>query len=216
MGALADYALCTLSEARAWVLRNETDGSQDTLLATLINGESKSIARYCAREFFPTAAATRTLTYSGSGYLDFAPFEIRTLTSIALLPAGWTTDLVLDVAVPDFVLEPCEKTPESTYLWARMPQLDNPGAWPPRASVGYRTKATIVADWGMTEIPSDVTEACLMAVDWRYKNPYGSQGVQIADMTLQAYTPSRQDGAPPFPSEVVAKLDDFRRPDIGV
>lgn len=209
MAGLNAGAMTSLGAARVWVLRDENNASQDDLLAFHINGVSRAVARYCGREFFPVTAEERIFSYDGGGFLSLDPYDLRTATSITVTPAGSTDGWILDPASPDFKPEPRNKTPEGTYLWIRMPLVENPGAWPPNARIGMMSDVTILGDWGMAALPDDLEEAVLMTVDWRYKNPTGSRAVQTGGLSLDSYTP--QGDVPRFPPEAMAILDDLAR-----
>lgn len=219
MSALNGNALVTLNEARAWCLRDETDGSKDTLLTIAINGVSSQIIRYCAREFFPTDAVARVFAYSGSGYLSFDPYELRTTSLIRARYFGYPTWTTLnDADAVELSLRPQPPTPEGTFLYALGPEYANAYGWPSTLARGLGVEVEITGDWGMEEIPGDVTMATLMAVDWRYKNPSGTQSVNVGDLGQDSFytAPSSGSGVPALPAEVISMLEQFRRSQYGV
>ena len=215
-GLIASNALTSLGATRAWCLRDETDGSRDALFARLINSVSAEIIRYLDREVFPTNATTRYFTYDGGGYLDLAPYELRSVTSITLQSAG-----ELDAEdplhaggdgtnLPDYRLEPRNKTPEGTYLWMRLPEMRNWLAVPGKNHVGLQSEVAITGDWGMAAPPADLETAVLQTIEWRYKNPAAARSVQTGPAAMESYN-QQPDSSVQFPAEAQAILDAIRR-----
>lgn len=166
-------ALTTLAAARAHILRDPANGSQDDVFVLYINAYSKAISNYCRREFHPTTAATRDFIYDGSGILNLAPYELRTATAIKL----YSDQPSLQQQTLDgtqYRLEPIGRTPEGTYL-----ALNTilPGRLP--SQYAFEWQVTITGDWGMAAVPADVQLATLIAVDDAYRNPGGFQTVQV-------------------------------------
>lgn len=192
-GPVAATALTTLGAAREYVLRDATDGTQDSMLARLINAYSAAVYAYTRREWLPqTSAATRRFTYTGGGFLSLEPFELRTLTSITMytdLPTA--NQRILNAGTStvqgDYRLHPPNRTPEGTFQWITLPQaafgvtaLGVPSYWNnpyPYGPVG-RTAAldfevSILGDWGIGSVPADVELAVLIAIKDAYENPTG-------------------------------------------
>jgi hypothetical protein len=172
---IAAYALTSLANARAWVLRDASADSQDDLLTLCINAASQAIINYTDREFSPTDNDTRTINYDGEGVLSLSPWDLRSITEFLLTADGQSVSQTLSNRF--YKLEPAQKTPEGTYLNIRVADA---GWWPmlaanasywrfPMFGGGYQ--ATITGDWGCAEVPSDVEMACLVTVDDAYRNP---------------------------------------------
>lgn len=213
MAALSPKALIDLSTARSYVLRDETDGTKDDLLALLINSVSRRVRRYTKREFFTTDAEERLFTYDGNGVLNLEPFELRAVSSIIVSQKGTVTPTTL--TTDDYTLEPQTKTDEQTYWWLRMPQIDNPGAYPASSRVGFMSTVAVTGDWGIevANWPEDLQEAVLITVDWRYKNPAASRQIQVGNLQQDAYGSSSDRDVSEFPPEALAILDDIARPE---
>ena len=207
-------ALTTMGAVRAYCLREEGDSSRDAILAPLLNAFSSAIPRFCEREFYPTDALTRTFSYNGSGYMSFAPYDLREVTTVrvkARTSSDWT-DWDEDT---DYALEPTNRTPEGTYLWMRAPELANPRATPPRNDVGLQWMVEITGDWGMSEVPADAELACLISIDWRYKNPSGAQSVDVGELSQDSYY-GGGGYVPPLPAEAISLLQAIRRFEGGI
>jgi hypothetical protein len=85
-------SITSVANAQAWLRRNHVTGTMATddvaLLTIAIKGVSAAIARYTSREFVDPSGnntdVSRTFDYDGGGYLDFAPYDLRSITSITL------------------------------------------------------------------------------------------------------------------------------------
>jgi hypothetical protein len=120
-------------------------GSQDERnLYRLINGVSRSIRRYCERQFTPergpggvykpNALLTdplvlghqRTFDYTGESMVKLRPFEPRNITAVDLLAAGSGTATPTTLAADlDYVAMPRDQTDDDTYLWLSIRDMGN-------------------------------------------------------------------------------------------
>lgn len=192
-GAVAATALTSLGAAREYVLRDITDGSQDSMLRRLINAYSAAVYSYTRREWLPKADGdTRVFTYTGGGFLSLEPYELRVLTSITMytdLPVADQRVLVTGSSTVqgEYRLHPPNRTAEGTYQWITLPQaaygvstLGIPSYWnnpypygPVGRSAPLDFEVTVTGDWGIGTVPADVELAVLIAVKDAYENPTG-------------------------------------------
>ena len=83
-------ALTSTDNAKAWLRRGHVTGQAATddtaLLELAINGVSEAIIRYTEREFHAADDTTRTFEYlpHERGYLDLAPYELRTIDTVTI------------------------------------------------------------------------------------------------------------------------------------
>jgi hypothetical protein len=152
--------LVTIQEARAYVLRDENDDSQDVLLGLLIDGYTKAIQRYCDRQLFPEDGATKSFLYLPSlGRAAFSPYELRTATTLSVNEEAQVAD--------DYSLRPLARSTEGTYFGV---VLDRSVSYPEPSS-GASSTLTIVGDWGTATVPQDAKLACLMSIYNAFSNP---------------------------------------------
>lgn len=185
---LAPNALASLEDVRLFMKSLSGDLGADDFFVTSINQASAMIQRYCSREFTPTLDAERIYSYDGFGYLNLSPFDLASVTSIAL---------DLDADAPT-VLEP------ASYRLTPRPSID--GVYtavhlPLR--FGYSDVA-IVGDWGFPAVPADIANACILTVVSWYRGGYGGVPDQFEDSSSRV--------SASFPSGVVPTLDRYRRP----
>jgi hypothetical protein len=195
MNDLSARALVNLQEVRRYVYRDENDGSRDDILVDAVNMVSDAIWDYCRREFLATATAgVRVFQIAAAGWIDFSPYDLRTLTSIVRYTdreVGLQQTLTSD----QYRLQPAGKTPAGTYLHVQVPVPTLPETEP-----GFGWQATITGDWGMSKTPETVKLACLQWVENICKNP-GSWASQTMSgfiiVPAQDFTTPTPAGMPP-------------------
>jgi hypothetical protein len=132
------------------------------------------------------AGATKTFRYDGGGYLDFAPYELRSITSVT---SGGVALVAGDGAgAGDYLARPRNKTLEGTWLWLDVRSYLKPYPTNSLYSIVLNERdVVIVGDWGMSAVPADVELACLIAVADLYRNPEqgsnrGAEGFSISEI----------------------------------
>lgn len=198
-------ALVTLEEARRYIWRDEDDGTRDEILIEAVNDVSEAITTHCEREFKPTAAATRTFAVNANGFVNLAPYDLRTVTTFTLY-----TDQ--DIAVQrvlttsEYRLGPVGSSKAGTYLWAKTiaPTVSE-------VEPGFGWQATILGDWGMTSVPYAVRLACKQWVENIVKNPGAFASSEMAGyLVVPEVDPA---GARPagMPPAVRRRLEPWKR-----
>lgn len=217
---LASNALTSLANAQAWLRRSHATGqaaTDDTALLTLaINGVSEAARRYCAREFVDpsgtNADVTRTFEYDGSGYLDLAPYDLRSITSVAL--AGLALTATTGAGDGDYVTLPRNGTAEGTILYLTIRGYYKLGSasWIYSPVLATRD-VVIVGKWGMTAVPADVELACLIAVSDLYRNPEQVSSRGSGDFTISelAENPGSEEALSPGARKL---LEQYVRPKV--
>lgn len=172
---LADNALVTLKQAEVWLNRHkiQTAGEteDDIVLSTLINGASSAVENELDRKLRPLeTAVARRFRYDGSGFLDFAPYELRNLTSLVVytdLPTAsqWTLLAQTATVESEYRLEPRQRSLLGTYDHAVIPRLNR--AYVPNGE----HEATVTGDWGVTTVPGDIQWVVLEIVRLSYPQP---------------------------------------------
>lgn len=160
--AAAAWDLCTVANVREALELPAADTTRDNLIQSLISDFSRAIMRECDREFAPAATATRRFQVpAGSLYLDLAPYDLRTVTSLTMNPeASGGTALT---ATTDFQLMPVT-TAQGPYQAIRFSnRLTSIHVSQTAQDYGY-TLVDINGAWGFASVPDDVKRACVIAV----------------------------------------------------
>lgn len=211
-------ALCTIDDALLMLRRNRVIGTasdDDIRMVTIeINSVSDAITRLTQREFFPTNSAVRTFEYLGNsrGYLDFAPYDLRDVSSITL--GGQALTASAGAGDGDYVPFPRNQTLEGTYTYMAIRGYYRLGSELLQAPVLDTRDVVITGDWGMAAIPPAANRACLIAVCDLYRNPEqadsrGSGDFQITEEPRAAGA----DGL--LPTGALDLLETFMRPKVG-
>ena len=155
--------LCTLADVRQALELPASDTTRDNLIQSLITDLSRAIMREYDREFAPvTAAATRRFQVpAGSLFLDLAPYDLRTVSSLTINPeASGGTALT---AITDWQLMPVT-SPQGPYQGLRFSnRLTSLHVSQTAQDYGY-TLVDIAGAWGFGSVPPDVKRACVIAV----------------------------------------------------
>ena len=198
---LADNALCTVEESRAFMGHTSAPVG---VLELLIAGYSAAIARYTGREWCPTVEnEARKFMYDGSGVLSLAPYEIRAIDSVQ---RDTDDTSPTTIATKDYRLQPRNKTEQGTYLWMALPCMGP-------AYKQFQIEITVTGDWGVAAnyegVPADVRLACLTAVAHGYRNPEGFAGRDLGalGLTVEASPPGES-----LPDATRRLLNPYRRP----
>lgn len=159
---MAAQDLCTLSDVRAFLELPSGDTGRDTLITNTITPISDAIARYCQREFVPTASATRTFRLDvGSLKVDLAPYDLRTASTVSLHPES--SSPVTLTANTQYQLQPITSI-NGTYTSIRFASnIANIFQSDSGRFFGY-AQFSIAGAWGFSAIPTDVKQAAIIAV----------------------------------------------------
>jgi hypothetical protein len=153
---MAAQDLTTLANVRAFLQKNVSDTAQDPLISSFITRASDAIMHDCDRRFLPAeTAAAHTFEYTGGGWLDLSPFDLRSVSQIRL-DTDETSPTTL--ATTDFRVYP-QNAPFGVYTALRLA----PYLVTSRARWQYRL-VEVTGNWGWTSVPSDVEQACILTV----------------------------------------------------
>jgi hypothetical protein len=150
---LAPSALTTLEAVRSFLQTPPDKTAQDGLIRDLINRASEEISSHTSREFAPAGEAgeERQLLYTGGGYLDLDPYDVRTVTAVKL-----GTDLPVDQHV---MLEPSDwrlrPVPAKDGVFQSIKLLRSPRS---------ECEVTVTGAWGFPVVPANVEHWCIVAV----------------------------------------------------
>jgi hypothetical protein len=160
--AAAAWDLCTLANVREALELPTADTTRDNLIQSLISDLSRAIIREYDREFAPAATATRRFQVPvGSLYLDLAPYDLRTVTSLTMNPE--TSGGTALTAVTDYQLMPVV-IQQGTYQGVRFSnRITSLHTSQTAQDYGY-TLVDINGAWGFASVPDDVKRACVIAV----------------------------------------------------
>lgn len=188
-----------------------TDSSRNDAIDAAIVNASAAITRYCAREFVPTASATRTFSVVpvetagplGPYRVDLAPYDLRTITT-AHLHYGTPEQVTMTAA--DYLLRP-ENSTAGTYteLLIRKAVSVKTGD---RFSNFGTAELRIAGAWGFGTIPADVSYACILTVaGWLRRDvPALEAGLDDPRMMLPDQPMGRR-----IPGAALALLNPYRR-----
>ena len=151
--------LTTVSAVRAFLQKKADDTTQDAIIASLITRASAAIASYTERQFTPETGATHVfeIDQPNGSLINFAPYELRSLTSIELdtdsaTPTTLTTE--------EYRLWP-KPNPDGTYLGVKL------RTWtvsPVFYRWGTRRELSVKGDWGLASVPADIEHWCIVTV----------------------------------------------------
>ena len=221
MPTLSANALVSVADAQAWLRRSHATGQSETdditLLTQAINGVSSAIINLTEREpFDPTGANTdlaRTFEYDGSGYLNLAPYDLRSITSITL--AGQTLTATTGAGDGDYVPMPRNRNRWGTYDYLIIRGYFKLGPSHFLSSPILRTRDIVITGkWGISytggpSVPDEMVAACLIAVDDRYRNP--EQADQRGAGEFQIVEAPRTPGSGGLPQGAIDELEPLRR-----
>lgn len=208
---MAAQDLCTLADVRAFLELPASDTSRDALITSTITPTSDAIARYCQREFVPTASATRTFRLDvGSLKLDLAPYDLRTASAVTLHPES-AAPITL-TATAQYQLHPVTST-NGTYLSVRLANniasiwQSDTARWFGYAQVG------IAGAWGFAAVPADVKQAAIVAVASAVRRDVPAMDMGDMYVDSRQLTPDRPINYA-LPAATLRMLAPFKRPNF--
>lgn len=160
---MAAQDLCSLSDVRGFLELPTGDTGRDSLISSTITPISDAIARYCQREFVATASATRVFRLDvGTLKLDFAPYDLRTASSVRLHPE--TDQPITLTAVTDYQLQPVTTPSFGVYTGIRIGSRQANVFQSDSARYFGYAQLGITGAWGFATVPEDVKRAAVVAV----------------------------------------------------
>lgn len=208
---MAAQDLTTLSAVRTRLELPAAETSRDTLISALITSASDAIMREVEREFAPvTSSATRrrriypTKRVQGSLYVDLAPYDLRTVSTMTLHPEESSPTVL--TATTDYILGPPE-APQGVYTHVLLRNtLTLTSTLLNRFGFAY---LDVAGAWGFASVPSDVAEACIDTVAAWMRRDVAAFGIDdLGDG--RGLAPLRP-GTYSLPNAALKKLAPFRR-----
>lgn len=207
---MAAQDLCSLSDVRAFLELPASDTARDSLISATITPISDAIARYCEREFVPTASATRTFRLDvASRKVDLAPYDLRTASSVQIHPES-AAPITLS-AVRDYQLHPITSR-FGTYNYVQFAgNLANLYQSDSGRFFGY-IQVSIAGAWGFASVPSDVKQAAIISVASAIRRDVPTLDVgDFLNTDPRQMTPDRPVNYA-IPAAALRLLGPFRRP----
>lgn len=176
--ALGDtYA--TLNELKSY-LALTTTVELDEQMADALNSSSREIERYCNRQFNKTATATARVfppTTCSTAWVD----DFHTITDL-VIKSDDTGDGVFETTwdSSDYELYPYNGVLEGQAGWPYYKISAVGNAWFPMNRFGRMATLQVTAQWGWSDIPAPVKQACLIlsAMNFQLKDaPLGVAGM---------------------------------------
>lgn len=194
---MAAADLCTLEDVRLFLGKDDSDTSQDAVIASLISRASLAIMRDCQREFAPaSSSAARVFRYSTPGRMSLAPYEARTVTNVRM-DSDQASPVTLTAS--QYRLWPVP-APDGTYLTLLFDGTEgsSASAWRDRV-------VEVTGTWGMAAVPEDVRHACVVtAATWFRRDV-------AAFSTTFKLDEDRVERPEVLPAQVRGLLDRYRR-----
>lgn len=187
-----------------------TDSSRNAAIDAAITNASAAITRYCAREFTPTASATRTFSVQprvaaplGAYLVDLQPYDLRTITTAHL---HYGTPDQVTLASADYLLRP--ENPTGTTYTDMLIRSSVPIASGQRYADFGSAELRIAGAWGFASVPTDVAYACILTVaSWLRRDvPALEMGLDDPRMVLPDQPMGRR-----IPGAALALLGPYRR-----
>lgn len=194
---MAAADLCTLEDVRLFLGKDDSDTSQDAVIASLISRASLAIMRDCQREFAPaSSSAARVFRYSTPGRMSLAPYEARTVTNVRM-DSDQASPVTLTAS--QYRLWPVP-APDGTYLTVLFDGTEG------SSSSAWRDRIVeVTGTWGMAAVPEDVRHACVVtAATWFRRDV-------AAFSTTFKLDEDRVERPEVLPAQVRGLLDRYRR-----
>lgn len=194
---MAAADLCTLEDVRLFLGKDDSDTSQDAVIASLISRASLAIMRDCQREFAPaSSSAARVFRYSTPGRMSLAPYEARTITNVRM-DSDQASPVTLTAS--QYRLWPVP-APDGTYLTVLFDGTEG------SSSSAWRDRIVeVTGTWGMAAVPEDVRHACVVtAATWFRRDV-------AAFSTTFKLDEDRVERPEVLPAQVRGLLDRYRR-----
>lgn len=199
---MAAQDLCSLSDVRSFMQKPASDTAQDTLISSVITQASSAIIRHCERQFAPSeTAATHTfeVDFNRDGFVDLAPYDLRTLTSVQIDTDTTSPATLTSVEYRLFPQPPAD----GVYTALRVIPTTR-GGW----SRFRHVQLQVTGDWGFSSVPEDVKHAAIVtAVTWLRRDV-------AAFSTTFNLDEDRVERPEALPSQVRNLLATWRRPGL--
>ena len=185
--------LTTLANTRLLLQKSAGDTAQDPLLERLITQASVLLPNELGRQFLPETGATHTFNYTGGGWVNVAPYDLRAITAIS-----YNSDGTSPVALTSTGWRLRGQTGGGTYRDVFLVDYTRD-----RLSSYESLTVSITGDWGFAAIPPDVQRGVEVTVKtWlREGAAFTSEGDLI-----------RHERIGRIPSDVLDGLSHYRLP----
>lgn len=155
----ASYA--TTAELKSYA--GDSEATDDTKYDDALAAASRSIDKYCHRQFNVASSATARVYYPGGSHVVQVD-DISTTTGLVIKTDegnDGTYEVTWDAA--DYQLEPINGVVDGETGWPYwMIRAVRSRTWPGRHSLEDTAPLQVTATWGWAAVPSPVKMACLM------------------------------------------------------
>ena len=169
---LATYALTTVERVKEQGSGiRDTDPTQDSAIAFLINAASQQMMQYANREFKSTLVGSQARTFrlqrkndGVSAFIDFGQWDAQTVTAVTAETQPTGGNNVLDATILQYQAVPVEQW-EGVYTGVVV--YSPTGAWGVPYAAGIQHTASVTGTWGYPSVPADVEDLCVEQVkEW--------------------------------------------------
>lgn len=192
--------LCTLADVR---LQMELDGvatELDPLITALIPIASQRIMDEVKRELAPvTSTATHTFRARGR-FVDFAPYDLRSATSVVLDPSGGNKTLTTNV---DYLLQPAGADKWGVYTDLKISDYIDIETAKLRFGIVH---VQVAGAWGFPAVPEIAKQAAITAVRAWIRRDSARGAYTDPEMNATAPDPGAYYALPPASRMMVMPL----------
>ena len=163
---MATQDLTTKAEVKEHLGIAASNTDHDDLLDDLVTAASDAIMRYAQREFVTTTAGStaRDFRYNGRGFLNLAPWDLRSVESVVIDVDGVSPDsTTLDA--DDYRLMPVHK-PDGVYTHLQLRGFEISESSSHARYEPFRVVRVTSSTWGFASVPKPVERACIITVAW--------------------------------------------------
>jgi len=206
-GLAVTNGFCTLAELRTQ-LDDTTSALSTELLERAINTSSQAIREYCGRKFWLDASVTAryyTTDLTGLAWVD----DIGTTTGLLVdtdtsSDGSWATSWTINT---DFVLHPrnAAAAANTAYAYTRIKAIGTKAFM----TSTLRDTLRVTAKFGWSEVPVDITEACLLKASSLFERRKSPLGMASGISEFGVVRISRSD------PDVIALLQPYIRVGVG-
>lgn len=152
-----------------------TDTQDDTRISGAVSTASRSIEKYCRRQFNLAAGATTRKFYTGSKYRCIVD-DFSTTTGLAISAVSVTLGTESETALgsTEYRLEPLDGVREGVTGWPWWLVRVLGSTTFPTTSQGY---VKVTAQWGWATVPAPIIEATLILAEEYFKLKEAPWGV---------------------------------------
>lgn len=176
---MATQDLTTTAKVKTHLQIDSSDTDADALLGELVTAASDAVMRYAQREFVTTTSGStaRVFRYDGRGFLNLAPYDLRSVSSVKLDTLGVspsTTTLDAD----DYRLMPLH-SPDGVYSHLQIRGFEVSEQSSSAKWSQWRDVEVTSSTWGFASVPTPVERAAIITAAWMFRHTSQHMGQEL-------------------------------------